>query len=258
MDVQKSVQRQFGPVAAAYATSSVHTGGPDLEAMLAAVRLRGDERLLDVASGAGHTALAFAPRVGEVVAVDLTEAMLATGRRLAEEQRIGNITFVPGDAEHLPFPDAAFDLVTCRYAAHHFPKPEVAIREWVRVLRPGGSLLLVDVVAPDDPMSDTILNAAEVLRDPSHVRDHTVAQWTAMLAAAGLSVEALGEWPLRLPFASWTERMRTPAATAAEIRALFQRAPAAVREQLALEPDGTFTCPVALLRGTRGHQGMAG
>ncbi len=252
MNVQESVQRQFGPVASAYATSGVHRGGPDLGAMLAAARLRGDERVLDVAAGAGHTALAFAPRVAEVVAVDLTEAMLATGRRLAEENAISNATFVLGDAEHLPFPDASFDLVTCRYAAHHFPRPAVAAREWARVLRPGGSLLLADVVSPDDPATDTVLNAAEVLRDPSHVRDYTVAQWIAMLEDAGFAPEELGQWPLRLPFASWTERMRTPEATAVQIRALFEAAPASVREALAIVADGTFTCPVALMRGIGG------
>jgi ubiquinone/menaquinone biosynthesis C-methylase UbiE len=252
MDVQESVRRQFGPVAAAYATSSVHTGGPDLAAMLEAASLRGDERVLDVAAGAGHTALAFAPRVASVVAVDLTEAMLATGRRLAEEQGITNATFTQADAEHLPFPDNAFDLVTCRYAAHHFPRPAAVAREWARVLKPEGRLLLVDVVSPDDPATDTTLNAAEVLRDPSHVRDHTVAQWFAMLEAAGFVVEELGLFPLRLQFASWTERMRTPEPAAAQIRALFAGAPESVRDALMIEDDGTFTCPVVLMRGRLG------
>ena len=249
MDVQESVRRQFGPVAAAYATSSVHASGADLEAMIEAAGLRGDERILDVAAGAGHTALAFAPRVAAVVAVDLTEAMVATGRRLADEQGIANVTFVQGDAEHLPFPDASFDRVTCRYAAHHFPRPAAVAREWARVLRPGGRLLLVDVVSPDDPAADTVLNAAEVLRDPSHVRDHTVGQWVAMLEDAGFAVDDVGRFPLRLTFDSWTDRMRTPAATAAQIRALYAGAPASVRETLAIEADGTFTCPVALLHG---------
>lgn len=249
MDILDAVRQQFGPVAAAYATSSLHAGGPDLEAMLAAATLQGDERILDVGTGAGHTALAFAPRVASVVAVDLIEEMLETGRRLAGEQGIGNVTFAAADAAALPFPDASFDLVTCRYAAHHFPDPRAVAREWSRVLKPGGRLLLIDVVSPEDLMTDTVLNAAEVLRDSSHVRDHTVGQWIAMLAAAEFAVEDLGRFPLRLEFASWTARMRTPEAAAAQIRALFAAAPASVREALAIEADGTFTCPVALLRG---------
>lgn len=249
MDMQGSVQRQFGPVAAAYATSGVHKEGPELTAMLAAADLQGNERVLDIACGAGHTALAFAAGAADVVAVDVTEAMLATARRLAAEQGIANVAFQPGDAEALPFPVASFDLITCRYAAHHFAHPAAAAREWARVLKPAGSLLLVDIIAPDDPAADTVLNAAEILRDPSHVRDYRIAEWLAMFEAAGLTMQTLGQWPLRLPFASWTERMRTPPPTAAQIVALFAGARPSVRETLSLEPDGTFTCPVALLRG---------
>ena len=250
-NVQDSVQEQFGPVAAAYVTSAVHAGGPDLEAMVAAGNLQGAERVLDVATGAGHTALAFARQAAEVTAFDLTEAMLATAQKLAAEQGVSNIAFVAGDAEHLPFPDNSFDIVTCRYAAHHFPHPAQAAREWARVLKPGGRFLLGDVVAPDDANSDTVLNAAEILRDPSHVRDHTVRQWFAMLEDAGLAVREIGVFPLRLEFASWTARMRTPEAAAAQIRALFAGAPASVQETLHLEPDGTFTCPVAVLLGEK-------
>ncbi len=252
MDTRKSVQRQFGPVAASYATSSVHASGADLTAMVAAAALQGDERVLDVAVGGGHTTLAFARGAAEVIGVDLTEAMLMAAHGLAEEQGITNISFQAADAEHLPFPDASFDVVTCRYAAHHFPHPAVAAREWARVLKPDGQLLLVDVVSPDDPTSDTFLNAAEVLRDPSHVRDHTVAQWVTMLNDSGLAVEELGQFPLRLEFASWTERMRTPLAVREQIQALFAGAPSAVRETLRIEEDGTFTCPVVLLRGLPG------
>jgi ubiquinone/menaquinone biosynthesis C-methylase UbiE len=252
MDVQNSVQRQFGPVAASYATSSVHVGGPDLIAMVEAADLQGNERVLDVAVGGGHTTLAFARGAAEVIGVDLTEAMLTAAQGLAEAQGVTNISFQPADAEHLPFPDASVDIVTCRYAAHHFPHPAVAAREWARVLKSGGKLLLVDVVSPDDPTSDTFLNAAEVMRDPSHVRDHSVAQWVDMLQATGLKVEELGQFPLRLEFSSWTERMRTPQAAREQIQALFAGAPTIVQETLHLEPDGTFTCPVVLIRGEKG------
>jgi SAM-dependent methyltransferase len=250
-NVQDSVQEQFGPVAAAYVTSAVHAGGADLEAMVAAGNLQGTERVLDVATGAGHTAIAFARQAAEVTAFDLTAAMLATAQKLAAEQGVTNITFVAGDAEHLPFDDNSFDLVTCRYAAHHFPHPAQAAREWARVLKPGGRLLLVDIVSPDDPTSDTFLNTAEILRDPSHVRDHTVGQWFTMLGDAGLAVTDAGRFPLRLDFANWTTRMRTPEAAATQIRTLFANAPASVQESLHLEPDGTFTCPVALLIGEK-------
>jgi SAM-dependent methyltransferase len=252
MDSKGAVQERFGPAAGDYATSAVHAGGPDLAAMVAAAGARGGERLLDVATGAGHTALAFAPLVREVVAVDLTEAMLATGGALAAERGLANVAFQLGDVEALPFGDAAFDLVTCRYAGHHFPRPRAALREMARVLKPGGSLLLVDVVSFEDPAADTVLNAIEVLRDTSHVRDHTVAQWRAWFGDAGLESEELGSFPLRLEFASWVARMRTPPVAIAAIRALLDAVPESVRAALRAEPDGTFTAPVALLRGRRG------
>jgi SAM-dependent methyltransferase len=250
--IKESVRRQFSPVAAAYAASTVHAGGPDLAALVEAAAARGHERALDVGSGAGHTALALAPHVASVTAVDLADEMLAQGQALAAERGIANITFQRGDVERLELPDAAFDIVTSRYSAHHYPRPAAALREIARVLRPGGALLLVDVVAPEEPASDTFLNAIELLRDPSHVRDHSVSQWLAMLAGAGLEGERLGQWPLRLDFASWTARMRTPAPAAAQIRALLDGAPSEVRAALAVEPDHSFTLQVALFRGTRG------
>ena len=252
MEIKESVEKQFSPVASNYATSAVHVGGPDLAAMLAAVELSGAERALDAGSGAGHTALAFAPKVAEVVALDLTEAMLAQGRRLARERGLTNITFQRGDVERLPFPDASFDLVTSRYSAHHYPHPLAALREFARVLKPGGVFLLVDVVAPEQPAQDTFLNAIELLRDPSHVRDHTVAQWLSMCAAAGLAAEELGGWPLRLEFESWVARMNTPFLAITQIRALIDGAPREVRAALAIEEGYSFSVPTALVRGVNG------
>jgi ubiquinone/menaquinone biosynthesis C-methylase UbiE len=249
MDVKESVQRQFTPVAANYATSAVHVAGLDLTAMLAAAGVRGVERALDAGSGAGHTALAFAPLVAEVIAVDLTEAMLAQGRKLARDRGIINIAFKRGDVERLPFPDSSFDLVTSRYSAHHYPHPLTALREFARVLKPGGTFLLVDVVAPDDPTQDTFLNTIELLRDPSHVRDHTIEQWRRMLESAGFAAEELETWLLRLEFESWVARMHTPFLAITQIRMLIEGAPREVRAALAIEQGYSFSVPTALLRG---------
>ncbi|HEU5100682.1 MAG TPA: methyltransferase domain-containing protein [Roseiflexaceae bacterium] len=251
MEIKDSVQKQFAPVAANYATSAVHVAGPDLTAMLAAADARADQRVLDAGCGAGHTALAFAPLVAEVVALDLTEAMLAQGRKLSRDRGIANIIFQRGDVERLPFPDASFDLVTSRYSAHHYPHPQVALGEFTRVLKPGGAFLLVDVVSPEPPAHDTFLNAIELLRDPSHVRDHTVEQWRRMIEAAGLAAEALETWPLRLEFESWVARMQTPFLAITQIRALIDGAPRDIRAALAIEQGYSFSVPTALLRGRR-------
>ncbi|GAB4110938.1 MAG: class I SAM-dependent methyltransferase [Roseiflexaceae bacterium] len=248
--IQDSVERQFSQVAANYAGSAVHRGGPDLAAMLAAVKLQGTEMVLDAGSGTGHTALAFAPHVREVVAYDLTEAMLAQGQRLANERGISNIRFERGDVTSLPFADASFDLVTSRYSAHHYPQPQAALAEFARVLRPQGRLLLVDVIAPDAPVSDTFLNAVELLRDPSHVRDHRIGEWVAMAEAVGLQATHAGTWMIPLEFGTWTARMQTPVPAQEQIKWLFGLAPAEARRDLCIQPDHSFSITVALIIAT--------
>jgi ubiquinone/menaquinone biosynthesis C-methylase UbiE len=248
--MKDAVQRQFGAVAANYTSSAVHRGGPDLDAMLA-IAPKDAQRMLDAGCGTGHTALAFAALVPEVIAVDLTELMLEQGRNLAAERGLSNVRFERADVENLPFADASFDLITSRYSAHHYPHPVQALREFRRVLKPGGTLLLLDVVSPEDPTQDTFQNAIELLRDPSHVRDHSVSQWSAMLEEVGFTTELIQTWPLRLEFVSWVTRMQTPTASVEQIQTLLANAPESVRSAFAMTSDTgyDFSFPIALLRG---------
>lgn len=248
-DIKDSVQRQFSQVAANYSRSAVHASGTDLAAMVRAAAPQGREQVLDAGAGTGHTALAFAPHVAHVVALDLTDAMLEQGRRLAAERNLRNIEFHRGDVEHLLFDGGSFDLVTSRYSAHHWPHPEAALREFARVLRPGGQVLLGDVVAPEDPTGDTFLNAIELLRDPSHVRDHSVGQWLTMLTAAGFAADVVFTWELRLDFEAWVARMATPALAIAMIKTLLADAPQEIRRAMQVQEDFSFTVGGALLRG---------
>jgi SAM-dependent methyltransferase len=253
MDQTGSIRRQFGAAARRYAKSSYHSRSPDLAALLALAAPAGRERVLDLGTGTGHTALAFAARVSEVVGLDLTEPMLAEARALARAQGAANARFVLGDAMALDFPDACFDLVTCRVCAHHFADPGRALAQAARVLRPGGRLLLVDSVAPEDPAQDTFLNCIELLRDPSHVRNYSVSQWLALLGAAGLEPAWHETFHVPLDFDDWVERMGTPEATRAQLRALFAAAPDAVRAAFRLRTgeDAGFDIPIALLSGRR-------
>jgi ubiquinone/menaquinone biosynthesis C-methylase UbiE len=254
LDLGESIRRRFGAAAANYAASNVHSGGPNLDAMLERAALTGRERVLDVGCGAGHTALAFAPHVAEVVALDMTEEMLAEAARLAAKRGLANVSFRRGFAEELPFPDDAFDVVTSRFCAHHYADPVRATAEVARVLRAGGRYLLVDAVALENPVQDTYLQALEVLRDPSHVRDYSTSQWLAMFAAAGFEAMPLAQWKLRLEFEPWLARIGTPRSLAEGIRSLMDAAPREVREALELS-DATghdFTIPVALIEGVRG------
>lgn len=251
-DIKASVQKQFNQVAANYSTSTVHAQGIDLAEMVKAARLTGREKVLDAGCGTGHTALTFAPHVAEVIAVDFTEGMLAQGRKLAQERQLHNIEFRLGDAEKLPFADGEFDLVVSRYSAHHWPHPLNALREFWRILRPGGRFILSDVVSFADFTADTFLQAIELLRDPSHVRDHTPAQWLEMLAATSFQAEVVFTWDVDIDFSSWVKRMATPAPNVAMIQTLFDGASQEVRTALQVQPNYSFAFQGALIRSVRG------
>jgi ubiquinone/menaquinone biosynthesis C-methylase UbiE len=130
------------------------------------VHLRGDERALDAGTGAGALAIALAPLVRELVAVDVVPELLAEASKRAP----ANVELVEGDATALPFPDGSFDLAATLRTLHHVARPELVIAELVRVTRPGGTLLVVDQIAPVDPLAALELNRFERARDATTAR----------------------------------------------------------------------------------------
>jgi ubiquinone/menaquinone biosynthesis C-methylase UbiE len=126
----------------------------------------GEERALDVGAGTGALAFALAPLVREVVAVELVPELIELGRTNAPP----NVTFVEGDMTKLDFERATFDLGGTLRTLHHVARPELVIAELTRVIRPGGTILVVDQIAPNDPFAANELNLFERARDPSHTR----------------------------------------------------------------------------------------
>jgi ubiquinone/menaquinone biosynthesis C-methylase UbiE len=147
------------------------------------VRPRGDERALDVGTGAGALAFALAPLVREVVGVDPVPELL----ELARARALPNTDFVEGDGEALRFSNAEFDLSGTHRTLHHVARPERILAELARVTRPGGQVLVVDQIAPDDPAAAAALHEFETARDPSHTRLLTDTELRAQFAANGLS-----------------------------------------------------------------------
>ncbi|KXV20569.1 class I SAM-dependent methyltransferase [Gluconobacter japonicus] len=232
--------------ASAYVESTVHSQGADLEAIVQAVQGRGLEHVLDLGCGGGHVSYAVAPHVGRVMACDITPGMLRAIQDEASRRGLSNIEVRQAPAENLPFEDAAFDAVLCRFTAHHWDGFEAGLREARRVLKPGGQAVFVDVTAPEDAVSDSWLQTLELMRDISHVRDYSVEEWVGALGRSGFSVEGLGRSRLRMAFGSWVARTQTPAERVDGIRSLQRGAPAAVKERLGLEEDGSFLLDVTV------------
>lgn len=237
------VDEQYGQRAADYLTSAVHASGEDLDEIEAAAR-PGD-RALDLGCGGGHVAYRLAPHVAQVTAVDVTAAMLDTVAAEAARRGLGNVATRQAPAEALPFADGSFDLVVCRFSAHHWRDFEAGLREARRVLAPGGRAIFVDTTGAADPLVDSHMQAFELLRDVSHVRNYTVAEWTAALARAGFAVDGFSSRRLRMEFAVWTARTRTPDVAVRAIRALQIGAPDEVKTAMAIEADGAFELDAA-------------
>ena len=239
----RRVQEQFGGSAGAYVASPLHAAGEDLERLLAWGAARRGDRVLDVATGGGHTALAFAGIARRVVAYDLTEPMLQAARGHLQARGAANVGFVAGDAGALPFRDGSFADVGA------------AVRQIHRVLTAGGTLLLQDILGHDDSEASAFILEVERRRDPSHVRSYRTAEWKAFLRAAGLTVmDDFVIWKAR-EWDEWTGRMRMTAEARGELEAFVRRAPDRCRAafDFKLTPDRvvSFTDRQILLRADR-------
>ena len=241
------VSGHYAPRASAYVASAVHSGGADLDQIETLVRGRASARVLDLGCGGGHVSYRVAPHVASVVACDLTADMLAEVSRTAASRGLANIEVRQAAAERLPFEADAFDIVLCRFTAHHWADMEAGLREARRVIATDGRAVFVDSVAPPSPLLDTHLQAIELLRDPSHVRNYTAAEWVAALARAGFDVTGITHRKLRMEFAIWTARTATPAVRQAAIEALQASASQPVRRHFAIGRDSSFDLDVVTI-----------
>jgi len=253
---ERHIQAQFGGSAAAYVTSAGHAAGDDLDTLVAWGRGLRPRRVLDVATGGGHTALAFAAFAPAVVAFDLTLPMLGAARDFARDRGVGHVRFVAGDVAALPFADSAFDVVTCRIAAHHFADVAAAVRQVHRVLRPGGSFLLQDILGHDDPDAGAFITEVERRRDRTHVRSYRAAEWKAFLRGAGLTVLDEARVAKGRPWEEWTRRTRMSAGAKRDLEAFVRAAPERCRASFdfRLEAAGgveSFTDRMILVRADR-------
>ena len=199
------VQEQFGKTAASYLTSTPHALGKSLERLVTLTSPQKSWHALDVATGGGHVAYAFAPHVARVWATDITQEMLDMVKAEAHKRGLINIRTAYAKAEALPFEDGSFDLVTCRIAPHHFDSIPEFLSEVHRVLKPGGLFAVVDNVVPDGNVGDYV-NAFERFRDPSHLRAWTMDEWRGALTKHKFTIAHEEQIYKKMEFKSWASR----------------------------------------------------
>lgn len=238
-DSKTRSRQRYSQFAAGYVSSHTHATGADLERLVELAAPQADWRILDIATGGGHTALKFAPYVEEVVASDLTPAMLEKAEEHLRSKGVQNVRFQVADAEDLPFADETFHLVTCRIAPHHFSNVGQFLRESRRVLKTGGRLLLQDHVLPDEVVTAAVVDGFEALRDPSHNMAFSQDQWINLFQAARFQVEHTEQLTKRHDFRTWAERQGCTQETIAQLVAMVNRSTEAVRAWMQPQHWGT-------------------
>lgn len=240
-------EEQFDRQAAHYNSAWNEWSESSLRWLLEHGAPRKTERLLDVATGTGFTALAFAPLVADVVGVDVSAGMLAQASKQASERNVTNIRWQQAPAERLPFGPATFDLVTARVAPHHFEDICAFVDESFRVLHAGGRLLIADTSVPDgNPEVDEWQNRVERLRDPSHVRNYSPNEWRGFAVRSRFQVIAVERCEESKPIHlhEWMQRAGCTGENASAVQRLFDTAPEAARTEFSIEPleagDYTF------------------
>ena len=242
-DIQRAAQEQFARQSANYGKAHILAKLDDVKAAAEHLHLPQPAAVLDLATGGGHTGLFFAELGHHVTLADLAQPMLDRAAATAAERRL-SVTTRQHSAEQLPYPDASFDLVTCRVAAHHFSSPPDFIREVSRVLRPGGALLLIDRGSEEDhAVEEAWMETVEKLRDPSHHLTVTSQEWRRLCEAHGLRIVHLDSQPFKQPDLNWYfDAAATPAANRAEVLQLISSASESVRRHFQLaEEDGKIT-----------------
>jgi ubiquinone/menaquinone biosynthesis C-methylase UbiE len=203
--IKEAVQNQFAKNAEKYVKSETHAKADDLNQLVEWLSPGADWLCLDIATGGGHVTKAISPHVAHVFATDLTQPMLEAAQKHLKES-CDNVFYVVADAEALPFLSESFDAVTCRIAAHHFPNPQAFVNEVSRVLKPGGKFLLIDNIAPEDKKLDLFVNTLEKLRDESHVRSYSIAEWMNWINDSALREQQSLIRKKTFPYPVWVRR----------------------------------------------------
>jgi len=217
------VRESFTTQAKAFASNPWVTNEERIRRLVASAQLKGTEHVLDIATGPGYIAEAFARAAREVIGVDLTAAMLAIGEERTKQNGLSNVSFRIGDAQNLPFERENFDVVVCRLALHHMQEPGRVLGEMTRVCRAGGTVLVEDIFASEHRERAEYQDRWEKLRDPSHVRVLPLSEHLRLFREAGLETDAVETFDDLCPEVErWLATTKAPPERAEEVRRLLE------------------------------------
>ncbi len=210
MDHLQRVKQEFTRQADMFASSVATTDEQITQRFIEAIGSNGTGAILDVACGPGIISAALAQKARTLTAFDLTPEMLNKARQRCAKAGLENVTFKEGSATNLPFKENSFDGVVTRLAIHHFIEPRRAIDEMFRVLGPGGTLVVADVISSENADESALQNAIEVLRDPSHVRMVSRAELVSLIEGSGFCIETQLTWDKPREFDEWMGIVNDP------------------------------------------------
>jgi ubiquinone/menaquinone biosynthesis C-methylase UbiE len=254
MSHSEEIVDQFTRQAAQFAVSPTARSEDILERMVRLARVEASDAALDVACGPGLLVCALARRARHATGMDLTPAMLDQARRTQTAEDVSNVSWDRGHGTAMPYGDGQFDVVTCRFAFHHFPEPAAVLEEMRRVCRGGGRIVVGDSAPAANKAA--AFNAMERLRDPSHTRALPSEELTALFAAVGLTEAQVERTRLALDLDEFLSRSYPREGDEARIRAMF--ASALEDDAMDVEPrrEGgkiRFSVPVAVVAAQVPH-----
>ena len=200
---------QFNKTAENYSQDNLFSNGHDLDIMLKQAHPNPSTVALDVATGAGHVAMKIAPFAKKVYAIDITPKMIALLQDSLDYKHIKNVEASVMHADNLEFPDDFFDIVTCRFATHHFTDVSKFLSEVKRVLKSNGKLVLTDIIAPSSKSMSKFVNEINKLRDHTHVRELSESEWESMFQEQNFTVLKKYNNPLTHDLDDWFKRAKT-------------------------------------------------
>ena len=217
------VRESFTIQAKAFASNPWVTDEERIRRLVAAAHLKGNECVLDIATGPGYIAEAFARAAREAIGVDLTAAMLAIGEERTKQRGISNVSFRIADVQKLPFESEQFDIVVCRLALHHMQNPAQVVREMTRVCRLGSTVLVEDIFSSEHPERAEYQDRWEKLRDPSHVRALPISEHLRLFRDAGVETDSVKTYDDLCPEVErWLATTKVPPEKADEVRRLLE------------------------------------